>query len=387
MSFETLGLFNIISVTVAWSVYVLGFEFYSYSLRHIVGENTQVISSHVFNQLIFHLAGYALLLICSPVLVVLDFIPIALLHYFILITIFDQVSQECFRICVALERSQFANFIHLVKSGLWVYPLLLLPMLQIPITIHLILGAWLVGTVAACLLGTLKLVNLGVLSFKNVAVNVPWIKQGIIVALPFLVISVSQLTMDFSDRYLIDYFLGKSEVGVYSFYYGIANVPTTLITSVLVAQYYPRIINIYKFKTPVADRKRIIRQFLLQCLGFAFIINVVILLCIPFLLDFIGKQELMDHMDLFYLMLLQVIVFSVQVVVQTILYARHEDKFLLYSAVSGAVLNIIVNLYLIPLIGIYGAATSTLLSMILMLLVRLFFLQKSKHSPEKYGKV
>lgn len=387
MSFETLGLYNIVSVTVAWSVYVLGFEFYSYSLRHIVGEDTTLIARHVFNQLIFHVVGYGLLLICSPVLVVFNFIPVALLHYFILITIFDQLSQECFRICVALERSQFANFIHFVKSGLWVYPLLVLPLLKIPITIDLILGAWLAGTIGACFLGMVKLMNLKVLRFKNVSLDVPWIKKGLVVALPFLVISVAQLTMDFSDRYLIDYFLGKSDVGVYSFYYGIANVPTTLITSVLLAQYYPRIINIFKFHTAVSERKSVIRQFFFQCLGFAFVINIVILLCIPFLLDFIGKRELMDHIDLFYLMLVQVMVFSIQIVVQTILYARHEDKFLLYSAVAGAVLNIFINLYLIPSIGINGAAISTLLSMTLMLLVRLYFLRKSNHSDKTYGTV
>jgi O-antigen/teichoic acid export membrane protein len=387
MSFETLGLFNIISVTVAWSVYVLGFEFYSYSLRQIVGEHTSIVSRHVFNQLIFHLTGYLLLLVCSPILVAFDFIPVALLHYFILITIFDQLSQEYFRICVALERSQFANFIHFVKSGLWVYPLLLLPMFQIPIDIHMILVAWLIGTVGAFALGTFKLIRLRILSFKNTSLDILWIKKGIVVAMPFLVISVAQLTMDFSDRYLIDHFLGKSEVGIYGFYYGIANVPTTLITSVLLAQYYPRIINIFKFETSLANRKKTIRQFLFQCLGFAVVINVIILLSIPLLLEFIGKQELMDHFSLFYIMLLQVLVFSIQVVVQTILYARHEDKFLLYSAVAGAVLNIIVNLYLIPSMGINGAAISTLLSMTLMLLVRLYFLRKSHYSNGKYGTV
>jgi O-antigen/teichoic acid export membrane protein len=193
--------------------------------------------------------------------------------------------------------------------------------------------------------------------------------------------------MDYSERYLIDYFLGKSDVGVYSFYYGIANVPTTLITSVLLAQYYPKIINIFKFKTSEAERKKIIRQFFFQCIGFALVINIVILLGIPFLLDFIGKRELMDHIDLFYLMLGQVMVFAIQIVVQTILYARHEDKFLLYSAVAGAVLNIFVNLYLIPSVGINGAAISTLLSMTLMLLVRLYFLRKSNHSEKNYGTV
>jgi len=388
MSLEDLGLYNIIAVTVAWSVYVVGFEFYAYSLRHIVGETTTVISSHVFNQVIFHLAGYSVLFVLSPVLVAFDFVPLALLPYFVLITVFDQLSQECFRICVALERSQFANFIHFIKSGLWVYPLLLLPyFFNQDISVHLILSAWLAGTIVAFGIGALKLARLNVLNFRGVRMDFGWIKQGAVVAFPFFIISISQLTMDFSDRYLIDFFLTKTDVGIYSFYYGIANVPITLITSVLVSQYYPRIINIYKFPTPEKERKRVARKFMVQCLGLAVVTSGASFILIQFLLKFIGRQQLLDNIDLFYLMLVQVMLFAIQVVIQTVLYARHEDKYLLYSALAAAVMNIVINLLLVPAIGVNGAAIATILSMALMLVARLYKLRSMKNTNEKYGAV
>jgi O-antigen/teichoic acid export membrane protein len=388
MSFETLGLYNIISVTVAWSVYVIGFEFYSYSLRHIVGEKNEVISVHVYNQLIFHLAAYILLFLASPVLVVMDFIPLTLIPYFILITIFDQLSQECYRICVAMERSQFANFIHFIKSGLWIYPLLILPVLGRDVTIHVIFAAWLAGTIAAFVLGMTKLASLGVLRFRRLPVNKAWIRKGVFVAFPFLIISFAQLTMDFADRYLIDFFLGKEKVGIYSFFYGISNVPTTLITSVLVAQYYPRVINAYKFSVARDERRKTIRAFLYQCIGFAVGLSLLILLLLPYLLEFIGKSQLTENIGLLYLMLLQVIVFAVQVVVQTVLYARLQDKGLLYSAIGGAVLNVVLNVILIPLLGLYGAVGSTIISMLAMLLIRVFLLRNPNNNRiENYGSV
>jgi O-antigen/teichoic acid export membrane protein len=379
MSLEALGLYNIVAVTVAWSVYVIGFEFYAYSLRHIVGESPDVISRHVFNQMAFHITGFSFLLVLSPFLVVLDFVPLVVLHYFILITIFDQMSQECFRILIALERSQFANFIYLIKSGLWVYPLLLLPLVfGIDIHIHLILGAWLAGTVLSFLFGMWKLWTLRLLRFRSVRLDWPWIKQGIVVAFPFLIISVAQITMDFADRYLIDYFLGKTEVGVYSFYYGIASVPTTLITSVLVAQYYPRVINVYKFNRPEAEKRDVIKRFLWQCIGLAIITSVAALALINLLLDYVNRKELLDHISLFYLMLLQVIMFAVQVVVQTILYAKHFDRALLYSALTGAVANVVLNILLIPVLGLYGATLSTIVAMLLILTIRtiVYYTQK-----------
>lgn len=381
MSFEALGLYNLVAVTVAWSVYVIGFEFHAYSLRRIVGESTSIVSNHVFNQMIFHLAGYSILFVLCPVLVALDFISLTLLPYFVLITIFDQISQEYFRICVALERSQFANFIHVIKSGLWVYPLLILPFFfKEEIDIHIILLSWLTGTVIACIIGTVKLVQLGVLSFKHVKLDVKWIKQGIAVAFPFLIISIAQLTMDFSDRYLIDYFLSKTEVGIYSFYYGIASVPITLITSVLAAQYYPRIINVYKFEASRSQQQAEFRGYLFQSVGLAVLSGVAALLLIRFLIDYIGDHQLIDSIVLFYLMLVQVVIFSVLVVVQTVLYAQHDDKYLLYSALGAAVLNILINLILIPAIGINGAALATIISMSLMLGVRFFRMKTLKQN-------
>jgi len=383
MSLDTLGLYNIVSVTVAWSVYVLGFEFYSFSLRQIVGEDDRTISGFVFNQLVFHLFGFVLLAGLSPMLVAFGFIPSDLLFYFVIITLFDQLSQECYRICIALGRPQFANLLHFIKSGLWVYPLLVLAFFEIEVTIHFILMAWLVGTLAAFVIGVIKLAMLNVLQLKIANLDIAWIRRGILVAFPFLVISAAQLTMDFSDRYLIDYFLGKSDVGVYSFFYGIANVPTTLITSVLVAGYYPKVINAYKFQDKIGQRHALIRKFLWQSIGLAISVCAIVISLIHVLLDFVEKRPLIDQINVFYLMLGQVILFSIQVVVQTILYARHEDRFLLVSAVAGALLNILLNIFLIPNFGIIGAVISTILSMGLMLGLRLFFIAYVRRAKNK----
>jgi O-antigen/teichoic acid export membrane protein len=219
---------------------------------------------------------------------------------------------------------------------------------------------------------------LRLLRFRSVRLDWPWIKQGIVVAFPFLIISVAQITMDFADRYLIDYFLGKTAVGVYSFYYGIASVPTTLITSVLVAQYYPRVINVYKFNRPEAEKRDVIKRFLWQCIGLAIITSVAALALINLLLDYVNRKELLDQISLFYLMLLQVIMFALQVVVQTILYAKHFDRALLYSALTGAVANVVLNILLIPVLGLYGATVSTIVAMLLILTIRtiVYYTQK-----------
>jgi len=377
LSLEILGVYNIISVTVAWAVFVLGFEFYSFSLRQIAGETEEKVALFIFNQSVFHFVGFCVLILSSPLFVYFGFIPVNYILYFLGITLFDQLSQECYRICVALNRSQFANVIYLIKSGLWVYPLLLWPAFQKTIYIELILQFWLGANVLALIMGLYKFRQLNILSWKGLPLKLDWLYQGIKTSFPFLIISIAQLVIDFSDRYLIDYYLGKSDVGIYSFFYGIVNVPINLITNVLVAQYYSKILNNYKFETVQSERTKVNMAFLKQNLLFGLIMSAGCLICIHPLLNFVGKQELIGHLPLFYLMLAQVLLFSIQIVVQTVLYAKHQDRLLLYSAIGGSVTNVGLNIFLIPWFGVYGATTSTLLAMSFILVSRIILFKRN----------
>jgi len=377
LSLEILGVYNIISVTVAWAVFVLGFEFYSFSLRQIAGETEEKVALFIFNQSVFHFVGFCVLILSSPLFVYFGFIPVNYILYFLGITLFDQLSQECYRICVALNRSQFANVIYLIKSGLWVYPLLLWPAFQKTIYVELILQFWLGANVLALMMGLYKFRQLNILSWKGFPLKLDWLYRGIKTSFPFLIISIAQLVIDFSDRYLIDYYLGKSDVGIYSFFYGIVNVPINLITNVLVAQYYSKILNNYKFETVQSERTKVNMAFLKQNLLFGLIMSAGCLICIHPLLNFVGKQELIGHLPLFYLMLAQVLLFSIQIVVQTVLYAKHQDRLLLYSAIGGSVTNVGLNIFLIPWFGVYGATTSTLLAMSFILVSRIILFKRN----------
>jgi O-antigen/teichoic acid export membrane protein len=370
LALEDLGVYNLIAVTVAWTVFVLGFEFNAYTSRQIVGEEKNIISGRLYNQFIFHLAGIAILCAISPLLVMFGFIPASLIIYFLLITILDQLSQECYRLLVTIDRPQMANLLYFVKSGFWVYPLLLLHFTEGGINLSLILAFWLGGTFFAMAMGVYQLVRLDVVSWKREYLNIPWIFEGINISFPFLIITIAQMTIDFSDRYFIDHFLGKKMVGIYSFYYGIVNVPMTLITNVLIAQYFSKIINAYKFNINPAERSKLIRNFTLQNIGFALVISMGCVVMIFPLLRFIGKEALGENIMLFYLMLTQVLIFSIQVVIQTILYAKHFDRMLLYSALTGAVANVVLNIVLIPVLGLYGATVSTIAAMLLILTIR-----------------
>src|SRR5690606_32279841 len=218
-------------------------------------------------------------------------------------------SQELYRLFLSFEQSQFSNLLYFIKTGLWIYCLYPLIYLGITVDVYTILLVWLSGTIAAFSLGVWQLKRLHILPLKNPVIDLGWIKKGILTSFPFLVSTISYLTIDFSDRYLINTFLGTKNVGIYSFYFGIANVPITLITNVITAQYYPKVIRFYQTKPPEPGRHRHIRNYILQNLGIALATSLGSIVLIRPLLEFIGRPELYENVNLFYLMLVQAFIF------------------------------------------------------------------------------
>src|SRR5690606_12779423 len=187
LSLETLGIYNLFSITVAWSMFLIGFEFYSHSMRLLVGAETRLIQHYVFNQSLFHVVGFIILIPGGFLLCYGGLMNISLVPLFIAIVIFDQLSQELYRLFLGLERSQLSNLLYFIKTGLWIYFLLLLIKSGIIIDIYVILLCWLVGTMTSFFLGIWKLVNMRILPFKNPRLDLQWIKKGIITSFPFLV--------------------------------------------------------------------------------------------------------------------------------------------------------------------------------------------------------
>src|SRR5690606_311254 len=180
LSLEALGVYNLFSVTVAWSVFFIGFEFYSHSMRLLVGANTRSKQHYIFNQSLFHAAGFILLIPGGFLLSHLKIIDISLIPFFVGIVIFDELSQELYRLFLSFEQSQFSNLLYFIKTGLWIYFLFPLIYLGITVDVYTILLVWLSGTIAAFSLGVWQLKRLRVLPLKNPVIDLGWIKKGIL---------------------------------------------------------------------------------------------------------------------------------------------------------------------------------------------------------------
>lgn len=76
-------------------------------------------------------------------------------------------------------------------------------------------------------------------SFKNIPIDWQWIRRGVKVSLLFFVGTIAFKLIDFADRYFIDYYHTKTDVGIYTFYSSMANLVEIIVHTAVVIVFLP----------------------------------------------------------------------------------------------------------------------------------------------------
>ena len=189
---------------------------------------------------------------------------------------------------------------------------------------------------------------------------------------PIVGMAVVNIVLSASDRYLIEYYLGSSDVGIYSAGYKITEAGVMLFVSLLMLASFPALVEAYE-QTGVPRTKALMNDLL----------KVYLLLLIPVLVglimlsgDFIkavlgapyvaaGRVVPWIAAGAFFMGLCQYYNKSFEL--------KEKTPLLLILFTLAASANILLNMALIPRFGITGAALSTCLSYMLALVFSIVF--------------
>src|SRR5690606_2738796 len=218
-AYETLGLYGIFTTTITLSVFLLGFDFYRYSAREILALPFAEQASVIKDQFLYYLAAYVLFLPLLGFIFFFKVIPIHYFYYFYLILIFEHLSQELFRLFTILSRPLYANFLMFIRSGLWVMVLLSVWFYSDnqALSLKTVWVFWISGAGISIILGFYSLMRI----YKGVElkpIDPKWFIKGTKISIFYLGSTIAYKIIEFSDRYMIDYLLGKKEVGIYTFF-------------------------------------------------------------------------------------------------------------------------------------------------------------------------
>lgn len=355
---EDLGYFGLLSAALPFGIVLIGLEFHNFLVREQVVATPEQRVEHLRNQGALYLCNYVVLLAGAAVFVLLRPDLLVAVSWFIALLAVEHLTIEAFRNLIAFSRPLAANMVLLVRGGLWVYAVGAL-MALVPMTrkVETVFIAWLIGGICGILIA---LVLFRKLPWKEVPwqkVDWKWIASGLRTSTPFMLIVASILTSTYCDRFFIDAYLPRRDVGIYTFFSMLAIGVQSLITSVS-QQYLPLIIAARNQGTD-AHRRSLVNfaRAMVYCSTAA---NAVAIVAIYPLLWLIDKADYSGNLSIFFVLLAASAFRGFADIPAHALYSSGADRDLLVSNIASALTAIGLSATLIPALGLQGAALGSL---------------------------
>ncbi|MEM7540334.1 MAG: polysaccharide biosynthesis C-terminal domain-containing protein [Pseudomonadota bacterium] len=375
---EDLGLFGLIGTTVLIFGLLIGADLYLPVHRDILATQPEQRAKKFVSQFSFYSVSF---LVLSPAFFwICDRIEIstALILMTLPVLLFDQLSMELHRELIALKEPIDANVVYLLRSGLWVYVLAVCYwVFDIAPTLGSVLTAWMAGAALAVFVGLLRLNR--VLEIKLAALEVDWIwtAKNLRLAMPFLVATLALKAVEVGDRYIIEALIGLAPLGVFTLFAGIAGFINLVAYAGSVSLLYPNLVTAHTAHDRVAFRETARSMCFRSVLVSALAVLAIYLLIEP-LLAFVDRAEYVDSLAMLWYLVGAMVITVLSQQAHFVLYARGHDKWITIPSLLCAPLAIILNLTLIPIHGITGAAYTAAISAAFLLTVKTYAVIREK---------
>lgn len=210
-------------------------------------------------------------------------------------------------------------------------------------------------------------------------------KELLLFSLPLLITAVGSVFLSYFDTLLLTYFKSLADVGVYNIIYPTAFL-LTLVGGAVATALFPVITSLWE-----SGKKKEIERALSQVYVYVFAASLPLIVLLSFLAEdiiriFFGPDYLVGTVAFIILVSGSIfkILFTIQ---QRLLLAFGRSSSTMRVYLLGSVLNIILNILVIPLFGIIGAASTTIFSFLIMVLYSSYIIRKDISFSFPYWKI
>lgn len=243
------------------------------------------------------------------------------------------------------------------------------------------------GILLGLLIGQVLLVLLSVkFVFNNITIkfNFLVLKEMLAYGFPLVFSTISSMILNLGDRYLIKFFLGDAAVGIYSAGFKIASLVNVFINNPFQMGFLPIAFsqvnkpNSKRFFSKVLTYKTLLLVFVVIGLSF-FSGNIVHIIT--------NKVEYLSAVPFIPLIGFTFVLKGIQYVLSLSFHYINKTKFNAYIVGAGATIDVLLNIWLIPVIGIIAAPLSMIISFLVMIILTHHYAQKVFFIPYEIRKL
>lgn len=208
-------------------------------------------------------------------------------------------------------------------------------------------------------------------------------KEAVYYSFPLMWTEFNFLMLTFANRYIIQYFMGPAPLGIYAAGYNLSFYLSNILFVPLDLAVFPLYMDIWVKKGEAATKEflsRTLRIFLLLALpiGFGFVAIskelIVLLASSKFAMAYVVIPYIVSG----------TILFATSNIFKAGLLIYKKTSFLTLIMFVGVVMNVILNLLLVPKWGIIGAAFATFIAYLTLLVLTIFTAFKELSFPIDY---
>lgn len=378
-----MGLYGLLTITIVFSLYAVGLDFYIYSTRELIKKKRNEWGELLKSQ--FMLVGilYAIYIPLLSLAFLTGLLPWTFFPYLIGILFLEHFCQECQRIIIADQKPLAANVGLFIRNGLWPFVFILLIFYNvISHSLLSVLIAWIIGDLLAAIFFISIIHSMHISGWSN-HVNWKWLFSGVKICVVFLIGTLALRFNSVIERYWLQDLASLEIVGVYAFFLGVSGVLTNFLDAGVIAFKYPKLIKAHS-ENNIDEYKKVKKELIFQVCFWTFLLTVISLVMINFILGVIGKPIYFEYKNIYYFTLLSTVISCISLLPHYELYARNKDKYIVISHVASLGVFFLLTILLQFYDKIYAIPMAVFLSQAFILLFKYYFNQRVNKNEHSY---
>lgn len=378
-SLTDIGVYGLLIASTSFLTIFLGQKLDYVISRHVVGieEKQRVLLTRdeaIYFALNFVLFAVVVLLIGFSG--ILD-ISGRFLFYGVVLVVSEGFANAFSSNMISLNRQIWANVILLIRSGLWIIPVIAVSYFYPSFrTIDTVVVGWIAGSISS--LGCIALLWRKWPWHIVFSHKINWLQLRVDVRGSLLIWlgALGASASIYVDRFVVGHFLTLESVGVATLYFSFCNTMLTLIQSGVSSFSYPKLVHFYKQKDEIlfkSEARHTGFQVLLGSLGMAVFLGVFV----PLFAMYFDKAAVMDQLYTFALLLVGTFFRANAETPYLVLFARHQDRPIWLGNILFLLPALGFNLLFVPLYGLSGIGYSAMISGLFLLLWRWYYVRRS----------
>lgn len=374
---DVFGNYGLITSLITILIFVLGFDFYNFSIRDILNtkDKQEIVNKVVVTFILYGFTYLFFILVGSLIFFNISYIkPHLFLIIFLIIT--EHLSQEIYRLLIGFKKVLLANMLLFFRTVSWSAIIIFYYYNNYLITVDKIFRLWLLANSLTIVYVFFLSISKSYREIIKVSLPLNWVKKGLRICSVFFLATMSLKSMEYVNRFIVDYFLGEEIAGIFLFYSNVSILITVYINTIVISFELPELIKLagsQEIHKPLAKFKK-------SLLVHTLISSLFIFLIIKPLLVWQNKVEFEKYLPLIYFLILGVGLMNYSLMYHFKLYIYHKDKALLKSIIVSSIFNLLLTVVLTYFYGIYGTVNAFVVSCIL-----LFYMRYNEAKKIKYG--